>query len=266
MTYFDPSISQFSRHGVHVKVLHEYQNHPYASGNKWWKLKYNLEQARKEEHDTLLTFGGAYSNHIYATSAAAKEHGFKSIGIIRGEEVDNLTLSFARSQGMKLQFISRAEYRRKEELKFPGVFVIPEGGSNQYAIEGCAEWGRKLLNIEFDVMYVAIGTGGTMAGLLKGIDGKRKVIGVPVLKGYSSSEWTLLNEYHHGGYAKVNKELTTFCESIKEEYDIVVEPVYTGKLFWAVFDQIDRGLITKGTTVLMIHTGGLQACHFALAK
>lgn len=257
MIYLEPDLTEFLKDGVRVKVLHEYQNHPSISGNKWWKLKYNLERARKEGHTTLLTFGGAYSNHIYATAAAAKENGFKSIGIIRGEEVDNPTLRFAKSQGMRLEFISREQYRRKEDITFPGVYVIPEGGTNQYAIEGCAEWGRKLLNIEFDQVYVPVGTGGTMAGLLKGIDGKREVIGVPVLKNYNY-DGRLLKDYHHGGYAKVTQELIVFCRMIKEEYNINVEPTYTGKLFWAVFDQIERGLIEKGMTVLIIHTGGLQ--------
>jgi 1-aminocyclopropane-1-carboxylate deaminase len=253
LKYLEPSKTEFFRHDVRVLVLHEYQNHPFVSGNKWWKLKYNLEQAKKEGHDTLLTFGGAYSNHIYATAAAAKEMGFKSIGIIRGEEVDNPTLAFARSQGMKLEFISREAYRKKEELKYPDVFVIPEGGTNEYAIKGCAEWGQKLLEIEFDQVYLPVGTGGTMAGLMKGIDGKREVIGVPVLKNYDF-EGKLLKDYHHGGYAKVTEELMEFCNNI----DIPVEPVYTGKLFFAVFDQIDKGLIKKGTTVLIIHTGGVR--------
>ncbi|MEJ0031362.1 MAG: hypothetical protein WDO15_13740 [Bacteroidota bacterium] len=113
LNYLEPAITEFSRKGVRVRVLHEYQNNPFVSGNKWWKLKYNLEQAKKEGYETLLTFGGAYSNHIYATAAAAKELGFKSIGIIRGEEVDNPILNFAREQGMKLEFISREDYSKK---------------------------------------------------------------------------------------------------------------------------------------------------------
>jgi len=260
LIYLEPVLTEISRGGVLIKVLHEYQNHAYISGNKWWKLKYNIEQARKENHDTLLTFGGAYSNHIYATAAAAKENGFKSRGIIRGEEVDNPTLRFAKAQGMKLEFISREQYRRKDELEFPGVYVIPEGGTNQYAIEGCAEWGRKLLNIKFDRLYVPVGTGGTMAGLLKGIEGKREVIGVPVLKNYDfgNGEWNLLKEYHHGGYAKTTNALNEFCKKVKEEHDIQLEPTYSGKLFFAVFDQIEKGIIKKGSTILVIHTGGLQ--------
>lgn len=257
MFYLEPDLTEISKDRVLIKVLHEYQNHAHISGNKWWKLRYNLEQARKENHDTLLTFGGAYSNHIYATAAAAKENGFKSIGIIRGEEVDNPTLRFARSQGMKLEFISREQYRKKDEMEFPGVYVIPEGGTNEYAIEGCAEWGRKLLNIEFDQLYVPVGTGGTMTGLLKGMDGKREVIGVPVLKHYDF-DFKILKDYHHGGYAKVTTELLDFCLMMKEKYNLVVEPTYTGKLFFAVFDQIEKGMIKPGTTILVIHTGGLQ--------
>lgn len=253
MIYSEPDLTEFWRNGILVKVLHEYQNHPHVSGNKWWKLKHNLGQATREGHHTLVTFGGAYSNHIYATAAAARELGFKSTGIIRGEEVDNPTLRFARSQGMKLEFISREEYRKKEELRFPDAYVIPEGGTNRYAIEGCAEWGRKLLNIHFDQLYVPVGTGGTAEGLIKGIDGKREVIGVPVLKNYDFN-FRLLKDYHQGGYAKTTQELRDFCQS----FHIPVEPTYTGKLFYAVLDQIDKGLIKKGTTVLVIHTGGLQ--------
>ena len=265
MKYLEPPITEFLYQKVRVLVLHEYQNHPLISGNKWWKLKYNLGQAKKGGHSTLLTFGGAYSNHIYATAAAARENGFKSIGIIRGEEVDNPTLRFARSQGMRLEFISREQYRRKNEMTFPGTYVIPEGGTNQYAIEGCAEWGRKLLNIEFDQLYLPVGTGGTIMGLLKGIDGKRDVIGVPVLKNYDF-DFKILREYHHGGYAKTSRVLDNFCKRINDEYKIVVEPTYSGKLFYAVFDQIEKGLVKEGTTVMIIHTGGLQVLKSSLTE
>jgi 1-aminocyclopropane-1-carboxylate deaminase len=256
ISYREPGISELDFEGVHIRVLREYENNPVVAGNKWWKLKLNLEQARKEGHNTLLTFGGAYSNHIYATAAAAKAEGFKSIGIIRGEEVDNQVLGFARSQGMQLRFISREEYRRKTEMNFEGVFVIPEGGTNQYAIEACAEWGRKLLNLSFDRLYLAVGTGGTMKGLTMGMQGQREVVGVPVLKNFTGGN--LLEGYHHGGYAKAPADLIEFCVMFKDNYNIVIEPVYTGKLFWAVFDQIKKGLIKKGTTILVIHTGGIQ--------
>lgn len=255
LSYSEPGISEIKYERVRILVLREYENHPVVSGNKWWKLKNNLEQARRENHDTLLTFGGAYSNHIYATAAAAKLEGFKSIGIIRGEEVDNPVLSFARSQGMELKFISREDYKRKEVNETPGVFVIPEGGANQNAIDACAEWGRKLMSIEFDRLFVAVGTGGTMKGLMSGIKG-REVIGVPVLKGFAGEN--LLDGYHHGGYAKTTPALISFCNEVKQKYGLLIEPVYTGKLFWAVFDQIKKGKVNPGTTVLVIHTGGVN--------
>lgn len=256
ISYTEPGISEVEFEGVRVLILREYENNPLVPGNKWWKLKLNLEQARKEGHETVLTFGGAYSNHIYATAAAAKIDGFKSIGIIRGEEVDNPILGFARSQGMELRFISREDYRKKTEMQFNDAYVIPEGGTNRYAIEACAEWGRKLLKFSFDQLYVPVGTGGTMKGLMMGIEGKREVIGVPVLKGMTGEN--LLDGYHHGGYAKTTPALDFFCEEVKYKYDLIVEPVYTGKLFWAVFDQIRKGIIKKGTTVMVIHTGGIQ--------
>ncbi|HZY83104.1 MAG TPA: 1-aminocyclopropane-1-carboxylate deaminase/D-cysteine desulfhydrase [Cyclobacteriaceae bacterium] len=256
ISYKEPRISELIYKGVDVRVLHEYDNHPTVSGNKWWKLKHNLEAAKRQGFDSLLTFGGAYSNHIYATAAAAKIEGFKSIGIIRGEEVDNLVLSFARSQGMELRFVSREDYRKKTEMEFEGIFVIPEGGTNDLAIEACAEWGRKLSMIEFDQLYLAVGTGGTMEGLKKGIEGKREVIGVPVLKGMTGEN--LLSDYHHGGYGKMPPALLEFCYKVRREYKLILEPVYTGKLFWAVFDQIDKGLIKKGTTIIVIHTGGIN--------
>ncbi len=262
-------------------MLHEYRNNIAVPGNKWWKLKANLEQARKEGCDTVLTFGGPYSNHIYATAAAAKEEGFKSVGIIRGEEVENGVLGFARRKGMELRFVGREEYReisgrgsgngthrRRAPVNARNVFVIPEGGTNEYAVEACALWGRKLMGVEFDQVYLAVGTGGTMSGLVVGMNGEREIVGVPVLKndGFlekdiseltrnSYSNWSLLNEYHHGGYAKASKELITFCNEFKH---VVIEPVYTGKVFWAVLDQIEKGHIKMITIVLVIHTGGIQ--------
>jgi 1-aminocyclopropane-1-carboxylate deaminase len=257
ISYTEPGVSELDYEEVHIRVLREYENNAVVSGNKWWKLKLNLEQARNEGHHTLLTFGGAYSNHIYATAAAAKAEGFRSVGVIRGEEVDNPVLRFARSQGMELRFISRDEYRRKTEMHFEDAYVIPEGGTNQYAIEACAEWGRKLLRIPFDQLYVAVGTGGTMKGLTMGMHGEREVIGVPVLKNFAGEN--LLDGYHHGGYAKAPAELIEFCKMFQRSYNIIIEPVYTGKLFWAVFDQIRKGNIKKNTTILVIHTGGINS-------
>src|SRR5882724_4047519 len=163
--------------GIKFLVKKEYQNHPTVSGNKWWKLKYNLEEVQRLEYKTILTFGGAFSNHIYATAAAAKEFGLNSIGIIRGEETLplNETLAFAKSCGMKLHYVSREEYREKntpkisEQLKqqFGNFYTIPEGGTNLLAVKGCEEFAReKLLPLDFDYLCLPVGTGGTMAGII----------------------------------------------------------------------------------------------------
>lgn len=276
----------FSDRHITAQVLHEYGNHETVSGNKWWKLKGNLEQALKEKHDTILTFGGAYSNHIYATAAAAKQAGLKSIGIIRGEKVKNKTLDFAELQGMKLVFVSREWYRvmssgippemeTEFELEFGRTFIIPQGGTNEYAVDSCTEWGRKLRRHAVDKIYLPVGTAGTISGLICGGNESTEVIGVPVLKnngfldeainkltqhqsGRTFDTWRLLNDYHFGGYGKSTNELNQFCEKFKTEHGIVIEPIYTGKLFSAVFDQAAKGLIPQGSNILIIHTGGLQ--------
>lgn len=271
--------------GIRLLVKREDLNHPFISGNKWWKLKYNIEEALKQHH-TVLTFGGAYSNHIYAVSAAAQEQGLSSIGIIRGEETLplNPTLSFAGAHGMQLHYVSREDYRKKDDLafvqtlheKFGAYYLIPEGGTNSLAVKGCAEFASEILaNIDFDHLLLPVGTGGTMAGTVCGLKGRKKVSGVAVLKngGFLRSEidkliressnpvyenWSLLTSYHHGGYAKVTNELLAFIKTIKAEHDLPLDHVYTGKLMWAVMKEIEMGQFAKGTTVLALHTGGLQ--------
>jgi 1-aminocyclopropane-1-carboxylate deaminase len=269
------------RAGVKIMVRREDQNHPFVSGNKWWKLKYNLLQAIAERHDTVLTFGGAFSNHIYATAAAGKELGLKSVGIIRGEEALplNATLAFARSSGMELQFISREAYREKTEpeflqsleQKFGRCLIVPEGGTNALAIRGSEELGRKMLKTDFDFCCMPVGTGGTMAGIINAFEGKRKIIGIPVLKDGSFlndeikkyltsafNNWQLVLDYHFGGYAKTSTELNHFIEQTKTDC-IPTEFVYSGKLFWAVQDLIRKKFFPEGSTVLVLHTGGLRA-------
>jgi 1-aminocyclopropane-1-carboxylate deaminase len=279
------------KQGVRLFIKHEYLNHPQISGNKWWKLKYNTEAALLQKKDTLLTFGGAFSNHIYATAAAAHELGLKSIGIIRGEETFplNPTLSFAKSIGMRLHYISREDYKQKqtdafgEDLKnlFGDFYLIPEGGTNELAVKGCAELGNKLLNeIPFDYLCLPVGTGGTMAGIIEGLKGQKEVIGISVLKNGDFlkdevknllgkgnvtpySNWQLLTSYHHGGYAKHTKELMGFIQEMKKGYDLPLDQVYTGKLFWALNEEIKNGSFKKGSTILALHTGGLQGSSFS---
>ena len=273
LTYTKPPITPLVLSDeIQVAVLHEYANHPEISGNKYWKLKYNLVEAKEKGYDTVLTFGGAYSNHIYATAAAAKVYGLKSIGVIRGEEVENKTLRFAKSCGMELRFVARDVYRNKDTIIFPdSYYIIPEGGTNQLALKGVSEWATEILKIDFDDVYLPVGTGGTIAGIIKGFEGERRIIGVPVLKntGFLEndikslvneeySNWTLLNDYHHGGYAKTSKELLEFCSAFMRIHNITIEPVYTGKLFFAVADQLRSNLLLRDRKSLVIHTGGLQ--------
>ena len=270
----------FDKAGVRVLVKREDLNHPFVSGNKWWKLKYNLEEAVKLGHSTLLTFGGAYSNHIYATAAAANEPGLKSIGIIRGEETLplNHTLSFAISRGMKLQYVSRETYRTKTEqnfidnlhTKFGNFYLIPEGGSNELAVKGVTEFAQSLGD-EFDYVCCAVGTGGTLAGLIQGTSIKKEIMGFSVLKGgeflkeevnkflgEGYGNWRIITDYHFGGYGKVNSRLTTFIQQFNDKHQIRLDNVYTGKAMSGIFDVINKNIFPKGSTILFIHTGGVR--------
>lgn len=257
---------------------------PYISGNKWFKLKYNLIEARKLGYDKLLTFGGAYSNHIYSTAAAGKLLGFETIGVIRGEEhlPLNPTLSFAKSCGMKFHYLDRKSYRNKydekniEQLKYEygKFYLIPEGGSNQLAVKGCAEIIPRI-NIQFDFVCAACGTGGTLAGIILGLDSHASAIGFSVLKGgdflndniknflsrfgkQNLSNWNINLDYHFGGYAKVSKHLLDFCSDFKTQHNIEIEPIYTGKMLFGIFDQIKKNYFPANSVIVVIHSGGLQ--------
>jgi len=272
----------FEQSELKVLLKPEYLNHPWISGNKWWKLKYNLEEAVGNQHTTLLTFGGAYSNHIYATAAAAKETGLKSIGIIRGEEVQplNRTLAFAKSCGMKLHFVSREEYRHKTEEafiqklqdRFGDFYLMPEGGTNELAVKGVTELGSALLDeVDFDHLCLPVGTGGTMAGLVHSFKGKKNVLGFSVLKGGDFlneeikrwtgglfSNWNIVEDYHFGGYAKTTPELMNFISAFEKQHKIPLDQVYTAKMMFGVFDLVQRGFFKNGSTIVILHTGGLQ--------
>lgn len=276
---------------VRLIVKREDLNHPYISGNKWWKLKYNLQAAQAQNKSTLLTFGGAFSNHIFSTAAAARELGLKSIGVIRGEETFplNKTLQFAKICGMHLHYCTREDYRKKNEQEFINAlenrygdfYLIPEGGSNALAVKGCEEFAKAILNdaaVDFDYLCLPVGTGGTMSGLIAGINDQKSIIGFPVLKGADFLEqdikkilsesysrdfenWMLDLNYHFGGYAKSTPELLDFIQHMKIKHDLPLDHVYTGKLLWAVMDYIKKGKFVKGSTVLAIHTGGLQGSY-----
>ncbi len=267
-----------------IYVKREDLLHPKISGNKWRKLKYNLLEADKQNVNTLLTFGGAYSNHIHATAYAGKIFGFNTIGIIRGEEhlPINPTLSDAQKCGMKIHYVNRSDYRKKRDEsfinslrnKFGEFYLVPEGGTNNLAVKGCTEI-VKDININFDYILTACGTGGTISGVIAELDGNKNVIGVPVLKGagflnneiteyvkaYSGktySNWNLALDYHHGGYAKVTKELVLFIKEFEKLNNIPLDPIYTGKLMFALNDMIKLKHFSKGSTIIVLHTGGLQ--------
>ena len=257
--------------------------HSTISGNKWRKLNYNLKMAQQTGHNTLLTFGGAYSNHIYAVVAAANELDFKSIGVIRGEEhlPLNPTLQFAVDQGMQLEYIDREQYRNKTEAnfirrlteQFGKFYLIPEGGTNPLAIIGAAEIMGGIA-ADYDVVVLAAGTGGTTTGVVAGMNGLGKVIGIAVLKGNFLTDdiakflsqsglgnlknWQVNNNYHFGGYAKFTPELIDFINSFKQTHGVQLDPIYTGKMMYGVIDMIKQGAFDEGSKVLAIHTGGLQ--------
>jgi 1-aminocyclopropane-1-carboxylate deaminase len=269
----------FEKAGVRVLVKREDLNHPHVSGNKWWKLKYNLEEAARLGKSTLLTFGGAYSNHIYATAGAARELGFKSIGIIRGEETLplNPTLRFARSCGMELHYVSRSDYRTKHEVdfierlrsRFGDFYLIPEGGTNELAVKGVEEFARSL-EVHFNYLCCAVGTGGTLAGLIRGAGPDKEIIGFTVLKGgeflnaaiemlteKEHKNWKLITDYHFGGYAKTSPALEEFIKEINRKNNLPLDIVYTGKLFAGVYDLVSKAYFKRGAVVLVIHSGGI---------
>jgi 1-aminocyclopropane-1-carboxylate deaminase len=265
---------------ISISIKREDLIHPFVSGNKFRKLKYNLLQAKEEHQDTLLTFGGAFSNHIAAVAHAGKENGFRTIGIIRGDELrdkipENPTLLFAQSCGMQLEFVSREEYRLKNESaflenlekQFGNFYLIPEGGTNELAIKGCQEILTEE-DCDFDFICCSIGTGGTIAGIINSALPHQKVLGFPALKGdflkdeirifVENKNWELITDYHFGGYGKVNQELITFINGFNKENKILLDPIYTGKMVFGVIDMINKGYFPAQSKILLIHTGGIQ--------
>ncbi|MEL4306556.1 1-aminocyclopropane-1-carboxylate deaminase/D-cysteine desulfhydrase [Joostella sp. CR20] len=265
---------------VRLFIKREDLIHPFISGNKFRKLKYNLEEAKKQNQTTLLTFGGAFSNHIAATAYAGFEQGYKTIGIIRGEEIaskinENPTLTFAQKHGMEFKFVSREDYRNKEDSNFikslqntfGNFYLVPEGGTNKHAVKGCEEI-LETSDFNFDYVCSAVGTGGTIAGLINCSRLRQQVLGFPALKGdflqteickfATQSNWKLITDYHFGGYAKINTDLVEFINHFKERTAIPLDPIYTGKMLFGIIDLIKKGYFEENTQILAIHTGGLQ--------
>lgn len=267
--------------GIELFIKREDLLHPIISGNKFRKLKYNIQEAKRLGHATLLTFGGAFSNHILAVAGAGAEFGFKTIGVIRGEELEckineNPTLAQAQELGMQFYFVSRAAYRDKEQPsfvshlheKYGNFYLVPEGGTNDFAIKGCEEILTDTDKEYFTHIICAVGTGGTISGLINSSSEKQQIIGFSSLKGaflsdvirnfVSKTNWSISDAYHFGGYGKVNDELIQFLNSFYSQTSIPLDPVYTGKMVFGVLDWIEKGYFPPNAKILMIHTGGLQ--------
>jgi 1-aminocyclopropane-1-carboxylate deaminase len=252
--------------------------HPEVSGNKWFKLRYNLEAAFAQGKKRILTFGGAYSNHIAATAAACQLAGIACTGVIRGGRPSTLshTLQHASAKEMELLFISREAYRLKNETDwgalYPDAYVVPEGGNNELGAKGCEEILSLVNDPSFTHIACAVGTGTTLAGLINSADLQQEIRGYVVLKGASYLEneiqsllvpsplpyWQLVHQHHGGGYAKVTPTLIEFIRQFYEETQIPLDIVYTGKLLMGFRQDVLDGLYPTGSNVLLIHTGGLQ--------
>jgi len=286
------ALKELEAKNIDLYIKRDDMIHPDVSGNKWRKLKFNIQQARFKGRNKIITFGGAHSNHIAATAKAAEIYGLESIGIIRGEDADfhNKTLSFARSCGMKLIAVSRSEYRNsdtwdyKESLKqkFGNFYLIPQGGANFYGVNGCIEIMSEIVDeLDPDALFVPCGTATTLSGMILGNKNQKKIFGVSALKGgdflmddvrknlmsvysdketvnYSLRNVSLLTDYHFGGFAKVNRELIAFMRNFYEQTGIKLDPIYTSKTVFAMLEKVRAKHNKMPEKWVLIHTGGLQ--------
>ncbi len=284
----------FERTGLEVYIKRDDLIHPRLSGNKWRKLKYNLYEMQRQGQHRLLTFGGAYSNHLYATAHAVSTLGLEGIALIRGERVQplNTTLSFLEEAGMKMIFVSRSDYRRRRDADFLAAlrqmygpfYHIPEGGTNALALPGVEEVIfelQKQMPAMPDYIALACGTGGTLSGIISGLqktaNTQTKVIGFSALKGNflrsevkkllsahlpkgkPLPEWEIQNDYHFGGFARSKPELLNFITAFRQITGIPIEHVYTGKMFYGLVAMAQSGCFPRGSRMVVIHTGGLRA-------
>jgi 1-aminocyclopropane-1-carboxylate deaminase len=266
--------------GVRLYVKRDDLIHPEVPGNKWRKLKYNLERAKRQGHSTLLTFGGAYSNHVRATAAVGNYFGFSTIGVIRGEEhlPLNSTLRHAVSRGMKLIYMDRTTYRRKADPnvicalrdRHGSFYLLPEGGTNELAVRGCAELPREIDH--FDVICCPCGTGGTLAGIAAGLSSGQQALGFAVLKGgqFLANEvmqlhqqtygktydnWSIEFDFHFGGFAKSKPELESFIADFEHRHRLSLDRTYVAKMMYGIFALVERGEFPPGTIIVAVITG-----------
>ncbi|MFB9686105.1 1-aminocyclopropane-1-carboxylate deaminase/D-cysteine desulfhydrase [Amycolatopsis plumensis] len=269
---------RLTRHGVHLQLKRDDLINPEIPGNKWRKLRYNLQAAREEGFSRLLTFGGAFSNHIRATAAAGQHFGFETVGVIRGEEHNplNESLAYATKRGMVLTYLDRATYRRKTEPdvlaalqdRFGPCYLLPEGGSNGLAVRGVAELVSEITT-DFDIICCATGTGGTLAGIAAGLAGQQRALGFAVLKGgqfleeevrrlqreaygVATANWTIEVDFHFGGYAKRTLALDTFIADFHERHGVTPDWVYEAKMLCGLFAHIEAGAFSSGTRIIAV--------------
>ena len=270
MLNYTPHIQTIYYKEIEIAVLRLDLIHPEISGNKWFKLKYNINQAIAENKNTIITFGGAYSNHIAATAAACKLFHLKCIGIIRGEKTseNNNTLGLAKQQGMELMFVTREEYKRKHEehyiqqlqKNYPTAYIIPEGGDNDLGAKGCEEIITNDTE-KYQQLFCAYGTGTTFKGIAKSLLPHQQLTGINVLNYQAEThlqQATINNNFHGGGYAKHTNECLLFKQWFENTYSIPLDYVYTAKLFFAVFELINQQHLPNQQKILIIHSGGLQ--------
>ncbi|MEU0273954.1 pyridoxal-phosphate dependent enzyme [Streptomyces sp. NPDC006307] len=282
---------RLARHGVRLLLKRDDLIHPDLVGNKWRKLAPNLAAAAGRP---VLTFGGAYSNHLRATAAAGRLLGFPTVGVVRGEELAdrplNPSLARCAADGMRLLFVDRATYRAKDDPEVlarllerapEGCFVVPEGGSNALAVRGCVELGRELraphgragtdADVAVDVVAVACGTGGTLAGLAAGLGPGQRALGIPVLKGGflgaeirtlqerafggPAGDWSLDERFHFGGYARSTPALDDFADDFAQRHGLAIERIYVAKMLYGLFTLAAEGTFPRGTTLAAVITG-----------
>ncbi|MGC0374950.1 1-aminocyclopropane-1-carboxylate deaminase/D-cysteine desulfhydrase [Streptomyces sp. SAI-229] len=272
---------RFERHGVRLLLKRDDLIHPELVGNKWRKLAPNLDEAAGR---TVLTFGGAYSNHLRATAAAGRLLGLRTVGVVRGQELAgrplNTSLARCAADGMRLHFVDRSAYRRKAEPETlaavlraadaEDAYVVPEGGSNPAAVRGCRTLGEELAG-RADVAAVACGTGGTLAGLAAGLGSGTRALGIPVLKGGfladdiralqneafggPRGDWSLDDRFHFGGYARVPPELEVFAKDFEHRHGILIERLYVAKVLYALVALVEENAFPRGSTVAAVITG-----------
>lgn len=269
----------FVQHKVKVFVKRDDLIHPEISGNKWRKLSHFIAIAQQQKRNTIITFGGAWSNHVYSLAAAGKVLGFRTIGIIRGEQAPQLssTLAFAKENGMQLHFVSREEYRNKKLLtnvfqqQYPDAIVIPEGGAGENGTVGCQQIVHEIQSISPDYYALACGTATTLMGIAQAAP-KAKVIGFSALKNgeFLLSDWQdfmkhknihnveITSEFSGRGYAKSTPMLEDFIVQFYQEHQILLEPIYTGKMMMGLMELIKRDYFSPNSTIVAVHTGGLQ--------